>query len=346
MSDDRARVGYAGFPGDGTQLHTLFSEAASLDLDALMVTMEPELLIDSSNTEEQQARLLERFSAGNAAASSHDVAWFMGSFLNGYRALLPRSSVASVVGVHGQHFSAPDMLDATLWTSFLHPLCRQVGELGAMHPNLQGWHLDLELYGGPIQHQDGFAFSETSVDVFLANWAGEDLEELRGQPRAERYHWLVERGRLADYFSVLEEQVAVRAMRCRELIETSGRSLDVMFYTAGLADSWVYRGLIRGLGTSERPVTSLSYETWSAFAQQALRDEGLYFTHLGGTLLPYWRPADLRRALASIAEATDGYWFLSLNDISETNSSPPSLHGSVESYRAAIRGANEDLAGL
>ena len=71
---------------------------------------------------------------------------------------------------------------------------------------------------------------------------------------------------------------------------------------------------------------------------------GVAMFHVGGTLTAHWSPEDFALVLGDMGEKTDGYWFLSVNDLSTTNANPPALHGESAAYWTAIDEANARLS--
>ena len=275
-----------------------------------------------------------------STAETAEAKWFVGDWFNAEPGDYPE-----MVGAHGHGGGVPAPLHEAHWADVVIPIYAAVGELSAGHPGIGGLHMDLELYSGPIQHRDGWGFSDDSLEVFLD---GEGDAALAGELRAvgpgERMDLLVDAGRLGDYFGALEEAAYQLGVRCREAARAHDPDLELMVYMAGFPDTWFYRGLIHGLGTPEKPVVVLTYEGWHGRAADALYAEGVHMAHLGGTIVGHWTPADFTDALVSLATGTDGYWYFTFNDLSTTNPAPPALHGSTNEYWAAITAANYELA--
>ncbi len=338
FSNGGGRIAYGSLAPEDGEMVQAFDEAVALGLDALMTSTDPSRLATLSGDDlvAEQARYAD------IAAMAEDAGarWLVGDWFNREAGDYPE-----MVGAHGYLGGVPAPLHEAHWADVVIPIYGAVGQTAADNPGLGGLHIDLELYSGPIQHHDGWAFSDDTLEVFLADEGDADLgADLRDATASRRMDVLVDAGRLGDYFVALEQAAYELGVRCREAAHAHDPDLQLMVYTAGFPDTWFYRGLLRGLGTAELPVIALTYEAWHGRAADSLYADGIHVAHLGGTIVSHWTPADFGTALVSLATGTDGYWYFTFNDLSLTNPDPPALHGQTNDYWVAITAANYELS--
>ena len=332
------RIAYGGLAPEAGDMEQAFDEAVSLGLNALMTSTDPSRLATLSGDDlaAEQATYTEIAALAEAAGAR----WIVGDWFNAEAGDYPE-----MVGAHGYMGGVPAPLHEAHWADVVIPIYDAVGRTAAANPGLGGLHMDLELYSGPVQHHDGWGFSDDSLEVFLAGELDAELAEgLRAAPPGDRLDLLIDAGRLGDYFAALEQRAYELGVRCREAAHAHTPDLQLMIYMAGFPDTWFHRGLMRGLGTADNPVIVLTYEGWHGRAADALYAEGVHAVHLGGTIVSHWTPDDFATALVSLARGTDGYWYFTFNDLSLTNPEPPGLHGQTNEYWVAITAANYELA--
>jgi len=328
------RLAYGSLTPDQAGMATAFDEIVNHDIDVLMTSTDPSLLATLTGTAlaDEQAKYV----AIAAMAETAGASWFVGDWFNSAAGDYP-----PMVGAHGYATDVPAPLHEAYWADVVIPIYTAVGELAAANPGLAGLHLDLELYNGPVAHHDGWAFSDDTLEFYLADVSDAVLaDELRAAEAGERMDLLVDRGLLGDYFGALEAAAYDLGRRCREAAHASAPDLELMVYAAGFPNTWFYRGLLRGLGTADKPVTVLTYEGWGERLTEALYAEGIHLAHLGGTIVSHWLPDDFTQALLSLAIGNDGYWYFTFNDFSATNPAPPDLHGTTAEYWSALDEAN------
>lgn len=331
------RIAYGGLAPENQDMVQAFDEAVSLGLDALMTSTDPSRLATLSGDDlaAEQASYAEIAALAEEAGAM----WIVGDWFN-----MEAGDYPEMIGAHGYAGGVPAPLHEAHWADVVIPIYEAVGQTAADNPGLGGLHIDLELYSGPIQHHDGWGFSDDSLEVFLDGEADDELAaDLRDATASRRMDVLVDAGRLGDYFGALEQRAYELGVRCREAAHAHDPGLQLMVYMAGFPDTWFHRGLLRGLGTADSPVIVLTYEGWHGRAADALYADGIHLAHLGGTIVSHWTPDDFGTALVSLATGTDGYWYFTFNDLSLTNPTPPDLHGQMNEYWVAITAANYEL---
>ena len=333
FSPGGGRLGYGSFPSD---METLFAEADRHDLDVVMTSTDPSRL--ATLTGDELAAEQARYAEVAAQAAAAGVRWYVGDWI-----ATPPGEYPEEVGSHGGGANVVATVDEAFWAEQIIPAFEAVGALAAGHPGLSGLHWDLELYGGPIWHHDGWAFSDDTVEYGIAGFDADLIEDLRSAPARERLDRLVDAGALGPYFAALEARAEDLGRRCREAAHAHDPDLGLMVYAPGFADTWFYTGLMRGLGTVEQPVVLLTYEGWSDTPTDTLYAEGVPLAHLGGTIVAYYQATDFASSLVNLARGNDGYWFFQVTDISAANTNPPELFDPAALYWGGVDTANQVL---
>ncbi len=337
FSPGGGRLAYGGLAPQQADMAVAFGEIVDHGIDVLMTSTDPSKLatLDGQALTDEKAK----YAAIAAMAKSAGARWIVGDWFNSAAGDYPQ-----MVGAHGYATDIPAPLHEAYWTNEIIPIYKAVGELAATTPGLAGLHIDLELYNGPVWHLDGWAFSDDTLEIYLKGVSDETFaNSLRDADHGDRLDLLVDAGRLGDYFSALEKAAFDLGVRCRKAARDAAPDLELMIYTPGFPSTWFYHGLLRGLGTHEKPVIVLSYEGWSDRATEALYADGVEMVHLGGTIVGHWKPSDFDDVLVALANGNDGYWYFTFNDFSATNPSPPKQHGSSAEYWNAVDAANAQL---
>jgi hypothetical protein len=334
-----ARIAYGDLTQPLSAMTAAFGEILAHDLDALLTGSQPERLTrrDPQPWRDNHLDVAQQ-------ASSAGARWIASGFINTYWAENP-GVYPRMVGAQGQQADGPAPLDDKFWSEVMIPTYAAVGELAKQSPGIFGLSFDLELYqAAQLWHTDGYAFSSSTLAAFTSSQPGaphkSKLEQL---PAEERLDYLVDQGLLKSYFHALEHAAFLLGRSCREAARKEAPHLELLVYVPVFPSSWFYHGLLRGLGTPARPVVVLTFEPWADRARRELNAQGVQMAHVGGTLASHWRPQDLAQVLPALAAGSGGYWYLSFNDFSSTNTKPPSLHGTGVEYWAAVDAANKTL---
>jgi len=337
FSPGGGRLAYGSATDTAADMQVAFAEVAQHGVDVLMTNTDPSQLATQQGDDLVATQAWYAEVAGHAEAEG--ARWFVGDWFNAEAGSYPQ-----MMGADGTPGGVPAPLNEAYWSEVVIPIYEAVGATAAEHPGLAGLHVDLELYSGPLWHFDGHAFSDDTLEHYLATVEDDALTEaLRGAGVGERLDELVDRGLLGDYFGALEEAAYQLGVRCREAARQHAPDLELSLYVPGFANTWFYQGLLRGMGTAERPVLLLTYEGWSDRPNEALRAEGVEMVHLGGTIVGHWLPADFDDVLVDLATGNDGYWYFMFNDFSATNGAPPAMHGSSAAYWDAVDEAHDVL---
>jgi hypothetical protein len=340
----RARFGYGGYKPYEEMLPFL-EKAAENGIDSFVVTVDPAWL----SARHQYGVPSPEIEGLAKAAAETGTRIFLG-----VNFLLPKygdlaEQVGAAIGADGQEIKAPPPISKTYWDEALLPVFLGGAELAAEHEGIAGIHLDTELYGaGQLWYSQGFMFDPATWDFLISKVSALDpalAQAAADVPQFERLAWLVDNGLAGLAMTALETQVAALASDLRLAVRTVNPDVELAFYGVMLSTAWFYRGLMKGLGTMEQPVTHLSYDVFTLRARKILSGEGIHIRVLGGLLGVLFKPADMGNALLNLGTEGDGYWLFQFTDfpVDWDPANPPKMHGTPDDYWAAVKAANEAL---
>jgi hypothetical protein len=254
------------------------------------------------------------------------IRWFMGSHYPGAHAAL--STYPAAVGAEGQTIGGMSPLDSRFWEAEIFPVLRAEAVFSLRHPSVGGVLIDLEMY--PMQSwyfTNGFDFSDLAFDCYVRELErrglADDAIQARGVPQAGRFDWLLDRGRWADYRSVLEMEAERIGRRLRETVKTVNPKLMIGFYAATMPTSWFYSGLLRGVGEDGQPVLLLTFQHAQNEELNGAFQRGIRLVHGAAILLGQVRLDELREAIQERLAFDDGYW---LNNFATLATADPGIH--------------------
>lgn len=323
--------------------------AVGARLNLLWGSTDAELLATEGRDHDKH-ELMEQWSRMDRLLRGTGVKWFMGSHYPGAHAKLP--DYPEAVGAQGQTIGGMSPLDRGFWEKEIFPVLKAEATFSLRHPSVGGLLIDLEMY--PLKawyFTNGFDFSDIAFDLYVRTLeqrglAG-DAARARELRPADRFAWLLEEGRWADYRSVLEAEAEAIGRRVRETVETINPDLMLGFYTAAMPTSWFYSGLLRGAGDGARPVILLTFQHAPDEELDEAFTRGIRLVHGAAILLGQVRQEELRRAIHERLARDQGYW---LNNIATLATADPAVHhrskvespkdGTPKSYLRAIAEAN------
>jgi hypothetical protein len=339
---DPGRIGYGGMPWDATQAATVFSEAATLGLHAMVGGFTPETLVtgemSTTDADAKRAKMAELADVAEAQAAR----WLVGSYYTGHvYNSNPSAFPSRSVGAQNQTYSAPPLLYQPLWDDYLIPAAVEVATVSATHPGIAGILVDMEMYGTVLTYSDAQAFDDTTYDTYLATVTDAGVRSmLEAQPVQARLDALIGAGLLRDYITTLHDAAADVGARYRAAVDALDADLAIALYFPGYPTAWQYRGLIEGLGTPTHPVIVLSYDPYSRPARASQVAGGTSVVHLGGPIVSHFPPTLLTTVLENCTGYTDGFWYFSHDEIS-AGGTGDLAHGTREAYRDAILAAGD-----
>jgi hypothetical protein len=332
----KGKIGYGGMPWDDAAAGTVFSEAATMGLDALVGAFAPERLVTGELSAEDAAAMREAMARLGDIAEAQGARWLVGGTYSGHvynsnPSIFPRS-----VGAQGQAYDAPPLLYEPLWDDFLIPAAVEVATASADHPGIAGILVDMEMYGTVLTYTDAQAFDETTYGVYLETVEDASLRSLlEAQPVDTRLDTLIDGGLLADYLGVLEGRAAEIGARYREAVSAAAPGFTIALYFPGIPTCWQYRGLIEGMGETGNPVVILSYDPFSRPYRADMVARGAQAVHLGGAIVSLFPPENLAQVLGNCGQYTDGFWYFAHDEVSDITPVDP-VFGTRADYRDAI----------
>lgn len=337
---EKGRIGYGGMGWDAGAAATVFTEASSMGLDALIGTFVPERLVTGElSTEDADAMRAKMAELADVAGDS-SARWLVGSYYTGHVYNRDPDSFPSSIGAQNQAYATP-LLYQPLWDDFLIPAGEEVASISADHPGIAGILIDMEMYGSVLTYTDAQAFDDTTFMAYVDTVTDTELHDtLAALPVLVRLDVLVESGLLGDYIRTLESQAEAIGNRYRDAVRALDADFVIALYFPGYPTAWQYRGLVRGLGSADNPVILLTYDPWSHPARADAVAGGNHQVHLGGPIVSHFPPDDLVTTLDSCDTYTDGFWYFSHDEISATGSGDLT-HGTRAEYRTAIATADE-----
>ena len=257
-----------------------------------------------------------------------------------------KEEAGEAMGAQGQVVAAPPPLSSTWWEQGLSPMVLGAAEAAKQHQGIAGVHFDLELYGaGALWFAQAYIFDlETwgfvvSALEGLSPGLGGEATALEPQ---QKMPWLVDRGLTGFVYSCLEQEIASRAAALRVEARALKPDFELAFYNHLFATGWFYRGLMKGWGTAERPVTHLSYDMATNSIREVFNREGIHVRVLAGVLGVRFTPGDLETALYNGGLESDGYWLFQIGDfpLADGPGQVEGGHGDAFAYWESITAAN------
>ncbi|GAK51906.1 hypothetical protein U14_03152 [Candidatus Moduliflexus flocculans] len=241
-------------------------------------------------------------------------------------------------------------LDAEYWEKSVAQRWETLALLSKQVP-FAGIVIDTEMYGSDIVVYEQPCLCDLCWQEFLLAISAADPAQfgLFGAspiPAAQRKQFLEEHQLWPQYLNIQEQRLQAIAAQIERRIHgiNPALTLGIMAYV----DSWFYRGLIRGLGTSAQPVNVFS-ETfyirgWSSdvLAEQATIKQDSVATYLPGLWQGRFFSDDLPAQASELAHQADGYWFFTADSLWTDNPKTGhyALHGIPADYWAAWDKAN------
>ena len=112
-----------------------------------------------------------------------------------------------------------------------------------------------------------------------------------------------------------------------------------------MPNTWFYRGLIRGLGSAERPVVLLSYDYFTRTLTEALQGEGLAVLPVSGVVAVRLDATDVGTSMANAAQNGSGYWLFQYGDFPVgPDAMAPPRHDPPQAYWDALNAVDSRLS--
>lgn len=337
----RARFGYMGFQPYEEMVSWLETGVAA-GINSYVVTVPAGWLVSAHETGEMGAGLME---LADAALETGAVVFLGVNYLAPMYGGI-KEEAGEAMGPQGQLVAAPPPMSSAWWEQGLSPMVLGAAKVAKQHQGIAGVHFDLDLYGaGALWFAQAYIFDPETWAFVVGTIEGLSPElgatASAFEPIA-RMPWLVDQGLTGFVYARLEDEIAARAKALREQARELEPDFELAFYNHLLATGWFYRGLMKGWGTAEMPVTHLSYDMATNSIRQVFNQEGIHVRVLAGVLGVRFTPEDLETALYNGGDDSDGYWLFQVGDfpVADGPGQVEGGHGDAFAYWESIKAAN------
>lgn len=239
--------------------------------------------------------------------------------------------------------------DAGYWNRVLGDRGVLIARLAREAP-ISGLILDPEMYGAGIHtYGVGVCFCDDCFKTFLR---ARDLGAT-APPAAERFEYLKARGRLDDYYTFLESEIAVLAARQRERIHAVNAELLLGGFLLD-RDDFYHRGLVRGLSAPAMPVLVMpettygsGYSEYVPSAIARLKKLEAPFRFVGGLWISKFLPDYIGAHAYHMGINGDGYWLFTTYSLAVPRQElrgDYALPAEAEEYWRALAQANAEIS--
>lgn len=265
--------------------------------------------------QEALASFRDKIRATLDAARNHDIKILLGGFLPERRAWMDDEYPTSLVDGTGKEYKVTAPLDADIIRDNLTRPARYIAEIAKEYPDtLVGFMWDFELYGhSELLVTENYSFDNSSWSEFLkrrrAKLGTRGLyDEAKEVATKLRFRWLEDHGLLADYYQVQEDAIYRLVRDAKREIDQVHPGLFWSFYTAGIPQSWYYKGVFRALGDKDDRVLLVTYEARGLQQSSYWQELGVNLIHGPGTLMNIPDETEWVPALTMFMEHESGYW--------------------------------------
>ena len=240
--------------------------------------------------------------------------------------------------------NTPCPLDETYWERMVAQRFLRL----AQTPSLAGMLFDTEMYGSDMRTYHDPCFCDACWQAFFETINAPALD----CPPEHRFECLQERQLAARYEQAQEERLQAILTRIEQRVHAV--KPDLLLGIVAYQKNWFYRGLLRGLGTPQRPALVFSETSYVlGFTPHVTRERADIRAlsggepaarHIPGLWLGRFFPSELPSQCAALARESDGYWLFTADSL--WAKTPPvgdyALHGAADDYWAALKQANDD----
>jgi hypothetical protein len=245
----------------------------------------------------------------------------------------------------GKVFSVtPCPLDVTYWTNAIGQRFEQLAQL-SQSTAIAGLLFDAEMYGSDIAIYNDCCFCDRCWETF----AKTNHLKVFNLVKEQRFAYLTQQNLFQRYTTFQEQQLQAILSHIETRIHQINPSLALGFLP--YLDNWFYAGLLKGLGTKNKPVMVFSETSYVRGYTPYVTDEQRRIAekatsqYIPGLWLGRFWPQDLPSQLYALATHTDGYWLFTADSLwaGGPSTGAYTLHGSSAEYWAAIQTTNEAL---
>jgi len=275
------------------------------------------------------------------------------------------------VNRHGTvRHATPCPLDASYWHAVIGQRLEQLAQLSKT-TQIAGVLFDTEMYGSDFSiYGTDPCFCDSCWKEFVQAAERQDAHNLPGE---QRFDYLIQYQLFQRYSTFQSKRVQDILSRIERQVHSINPHLLLGFL--GYRNNWFYAGLIRGLGTTSRPVMVFSESTYvrgyTAYADKEKRaiekaaegrspenkkqkvkgesrveeNTSSIARYVPGLWLGRFFPEELSSQLYTLARHTDGYWIYTADSLWTAEPKPRgyALHGSNEECWIALKRTNDEL---
>jgi hypothetical protein len=221
----------------------------------------------------------------------------------------------SMVDGTGRAYDVPAPFDEESWRHTVVEPGKVLAELAKEFPEtLVGCFWDLELYAhGELVVSEAVPFDTGAWQKYLDERRGKLrrmglLDAAAGLEQKRRWRWLEEHGLLKDYYAVMEDVFYRMVKDTIQTFDDIKENFEWGFYTAGIPQSWYYRGLYRAVQEYQGEVLVATYEARGQQQASYYQSMGINLVHVPGVLMGIPEDEEWVEFLTMSMENESGYW--------------------------------------
>jgi hypothetical protein len=169
-----------------------------------------------------------------------------------------------------EHFWRPELLE---------PLQTFVSLFSA-HVPIDGVFLDFEMYHAQDQlahYTDLHDFSDLAWNIYSTQTQDQRAQQLT--QHADRLAYLQKYNLFGQYYAILEQEATNLGKMLKHQLNAIAPNIMIGAYGMTLPQSWFYRGLLRGMSSSQEPLLFASFNTDFYTHAKWLNDQNIHLLH-------------------------------------------------------------------
>ena len=231
---------------------------------------------------------------------------------------LPKSPAKDLYG--NVYEDVPQPLDKSFWEEEIKkpliPFLEKWNDTEISHGiKISGVVLDLEMYNRAKSQTGAFlatmGFGKETFEKFP------DAQLLGIGSLQENIQNLVMNSRMQAYFNYLEEQAEEIGRDLREFFRDQIPNCDIGCYAINMGMDWFYKGFYRGLGTKEKPLQLLTFNSEFDTFKSWLNRNKIYVNHSSVLMLSKIRSTEDFWRVNYILDRNNGVWINKFQRLAE-----------------------------
>ena len=353
LNGEKVKSGYTHVlpsPKDADRVCDIYKKAGL----NLLYIMPGDRLYRSLKNETEMARLTREIEATVAACDRRNIKVLLGGFTPSRPQWQEHEMATRLVDGNGRSYQINSPFDELCIKETLLDAARVLSEYALKYPKtMMGYFWDFELYGhAEMIISESYSFDNHTFATYLekrdAHLRPRNLHsEGMKVDQTGRFRWLESKGLLRDYYENLEDEAYIMARRAKKEIDRFAPGMFWGFYTAGIPESWYYKGIFRGFAGEDGKVLLATYEARGIQQISYWRTRGVDLMHLPGVLMNTPLDDEWGKFLKMSMGNESGYWLFPIGALTDgnwrlqNNDSPVSQNPEV--VVDLIRKANEEF---